>query len=380
VFGDFGSDVRRAVIYLFDLMDRGTSAYVGIERTLGLTLEAGVMMPLTLDLKICHVVGRVDMPVIAGRIAEVLHDQAMSDLFSLQSSLSEFSGDILIRFRGPAELLEFVRQVVDEDWSGSVDAVRHEKSSHRILSPEFIEEELQPDQDSEAPARGIFQRLAAATRIDLDSVYDAAEDALEDSVNVVEVLRFVEGETRWVDFEVVEDEETNEPFWLLRAWGDGGPLPVVYSTVSGRSVSWDGWSPQELVTNFSYTLATLADEKKYLPLRMKGVEQLRDAAEKLFMGANIKIAPIGIVVLDAENEDVIFGDDLMEEGGTPLEHLGLCADPNWEPLLSEEGWELSRNSDFLVAVHDDLRQNASVKGAEIILARFLSTRALNLLG
>src|SRR4029078_1118404 len=88
--------------------------------------------PLTLDLKLGHMLGEVQEPMIADRIAEVFLDQAISDVFSLQSRLSAFSGDILVRFRVPSALAAHFRQVISQDWKESLDAIGYEGSHHRV--------------------------------------------------------------------------------------------------------------------------------------------------------------------------------------------------------------------------------------------------------
>jgi hypothetical protein len=381
VFGFFGEDVKTGLLYIFEVTNRALSAYVGIERTLSLTLEAGVMMPLTLDLKLGHMLGEVQEPMIADRIAEVFLDQAISDVFSLQSSLSAFSGDILVRFRVPSALAAHFRQVISQDWKESLDAIGYEGSHHRVREPVTIEEDVWPDHEEPHVPEVLFQQLPTGVSIDPNSILEAASDEVEDDVDDLEVLRCRDGKAEWVHLEELEEDETDEPFWLLRTWVGGMAQPVVYSTVSGRNIDGGEWYPQELVANFSHTLASLPQTVKTVALSPRGVAKLREAAERLFSHANIKVAPIETVFLNADAYDAVFGDRLSEEDESLLDHLATCADPDrdWEDPLDGE-WEMTRPSDFIVAVHDDLRLSDDFKGADAILAEFLSGRAFALLG
>ena len=112
VFGTDRSDIRMAQINVAELQDRSYCAFVGIRRTLSLTLEAGFMFSLMLDIKVYHTLGSAYLDDIAERIAEIMMEQAMSDLTSLTTSLAGYEGQIQVRFRVPEHLLQATEDVV----------------------------------------------------------------------------------------------------------------------------------------------------------------------------------------------------------------------------------------------------------------------------
>lgn len=383
VFGTDLSDIRMAQINVADLQDRSYCAFVGIRRTLSLTLEAGFMSPLMLDIKVCHTLGSAYLDDIAQRIAEIMMEQAVSDLTSLTTSLAGYEGRIQVRFRVPEHLLQATEDVVSEDWSQARQAVPERSPGHEFLTPIVVKDRLWPHQGEPYAPTLLFRPMPSEIEVEREPLYFAVEelcnrmiDDVDAEVERIEVLRLQEDGVDWIELEELAPFACVEPFLLLRAWVKGVALPAIVSTLTMKTETLQNFRMADLVRDFAHTLGSNEyDWARPLPLP-SSVTELTEAARKIFRRSEIYVAPLYLVALAADQSYMIFGDDLDLDG---REQIARCcqlsegSDANFaEPLLGPPSTE------FMVAVRDDLRVGQR-KGVDAVLATFLARRVHELL-
>jgi hypothetical protein len=383
VFGTDLSDIRMAQISVAELQDRSYCAFVGIRRTLSLTLEAGFMSPLMLDIKVCHTLGSAYLDDIAERIAEIMMEQAVSDLTSLTTSLAGYEGRIQVRFRVPEHLLQATEDVVSEDWHQARQAVPERSQGHEFLTPIVMEDRLWPHQGEPYVPTLLFRPMPSEIEIEREPLYFAVEelcnrmiDDVDAEVERIEVLRLQEDGIDWIELEELAPFACVEPFLLLRAWVKGVALPAIVSTLTMKTETLQNFRMADLVRDFAHTLGSNEyDWTRPLPLP-SSVTELTEAARKIFRRSEIYVAPLYLVTLAADQSYMIFGDDLDLDG---REQIARCcqlsegSDGQFaEPFLGPPSTE------FMVAVRDDLRVGQR-KGVEAVLATFLARRVHELL-
>ena len=381
VFGGETADPRRALIYVYDTEDRRRSLFIEFERTLDLTVEAGAMWPLALDLKVCRILGEAADIELQARMAEVIYDQALSDIYTLSSSLTAYEGDLQVRFRVPAFMKGILQAVVEDEWSPHVSFIEGHLSAHKLLPPIYIEEGLQPDKEPAYAPKKVFDPLPAPVEIDAYNVIDLVEENYGDlrSVDEVEVLQLEETRPTWVSIEDLDGDETTDPFLLIRGWVGGIPVPLVYSTLSSKSVPRAAGEAAETVKDFIVTLLSHSEAASQpIPLPVM-VRQLEQAAKALFARADIRVAAMKHVAFGGEELPMLFADDL--EDPDRRQHIIACSYAERIEQYHDLGDYLPpEHCSFHVAIHDDARLADDIKGVDAVLARFLSKRVVNLLG
>ncbi|MBD2745710.1 hypothetical protein IC232_03275 [Microvirga sp. BT688] len=383
VFGTDLSDIRMAQINVADLQDRSYCAFVGIRRTLSLILEAGFMSPLLLDIRVCHTLGSAYLDDIAERIAEIMMEQAVSDLTSLTTSLAGYEGQIQVRFRVPEHLLQAAEDVVSEDWPQARQAVPERSQGHEFLTPIVMEDKLWPHQGEPYVPTLLFRPMPSEIEVESEPLYFAVEelcnrmiDDVDAEVERIEVLRFQEDGADWIEIEELAPFACVEPFLLLRAWVKGVALPAIVSTLTMKTETLQNFRMADLVRDFAHTLGSLEYDWTMPAPMPASVTDLTDAARKIFSRSEIFVAPLYLVALATDHSYMIFGDDLGLDG---REQIARCCQ------LAEGGdaqfaevFLGPPSTEFMVAVRDDLRVGRR-EGVEAVLATFLARRVHQLL-
>jgi hypothetical protein len=380
VFGGESTDPRRAQIYVYDCEDRRRSVFFEFVRTLDLEVEAGAMWPLVLDLKVCHVLGETADEELLIRMAEVIYDQALSDIYTLSSSLTAYEGDLQVRFRVPAFMKATLQRVIETEWTPHVSFIEGHQSAHKLLPPLFIEEELRPNKGAAYEPKRVFEPLPVPVEIDSEAVIDLVEENYGDlnGVDEVEVLQLEGSEPIWLPVDHLDGDETTDPFLLVRGWVGGVPVPLVYSTLSSKYVPRGPGEAADTVKDFIFTLhaqSGAAAEPSPMPI---AVRQLEQAAQSIFARADIRVAAMKHVAYGAHELPMLFADDM--EDSERRRHIIACSFAERMEEYADLGDYLPpQHCSFHVAIHDDARLDDDIKGIDAVLAEFLSKRVVTLL-
>jgi hypothetical protein len=382
VFGDEASDVRCAQIRISHVGNRAFSLFVGLRRTLSLTLDAGYMAPLVLDIQVCHVLG-VRHTSLNERLGEVIMSQVVSDLQSLASSLTSFDGQILVRIRVPAFVHRSVRKIITEDWEAARVAVSAFEANHVVLEPVIEPAELWPDQGEPSSPAVLFQPMPVKVDVRSVNLYNFMEgycsEVLESGdvdIEKLEVLRQTRVGPQWLDLEEIESFRCVEPFLFLRGWVNGVPIPAVVSSLTFRREEIEDLRIADLTKDFVHTLGSSEHGWTDVAPLPQAIDDLTAAAHKLFKRSEIHVAPLNLVALGSQDSFMIFGDERDEED---KEMIVRCAHlDEYGALGADQIFLGPRSTEFIVAVHNDLRVG-TVDGVERVLALFLTRRANELL-
>ncbi len=357
VFEDAGDSVGRSLVQVHPCGQLEALVVLEIARGLNVAVE-GDGFTAVLDLSVPAILGDFNDADMVSAIAVVLSFHAKMDIANLHADLAGHVQGLRARFSVPPGIASELRVQVDvllEDmrelpWGGTPPAV------------EILEIEPRKPVGKTMPP---LTQLHRPGHVDFEAVTDAIEEEdAEIEVAQIEVLRRRGKRLVWVDGLDVP-ASTRDPFVLARAWvEDGPPIPVVVSSLSGKTFAGD-------IEIFRLVLGRLQAG----PARRSGppavLAELRVLAERMFRNTSIAVALLEHLVPEPREGVVMANDpDMDEESAAHLAKVGGAQDSEDQDLAAYEH-QYAPASRFHIALSASAQAEAVAQGAAATLAEYL---------
>lgn len=372
-----GTDPRVVHFEVYPCGLRGDLVLVELERTVSVEFE-GDDAVILLDVSLPALVGPYDRDGMASAIAEMMMFQAKVDLESAYFEVFDRVRRFKVRFTAPVAVASALRTEI-----GQLHDMLDEMPPNFELVRAIVLN-LSPRKPKPVLERTPLTLLDSPVDIDPADLADTLASALDRlgfaaDMQMVEVLVRQADGPAYVDIEDLEPT-TREPFLVLRIWFDGGQVPAVVSTLTGKVFEGDGG-----------VFRTALERSRLPPVERapgpSGPDRVRAIAERMFTRTSIEVAHIHLLTPLEDRGQLFCNDaDAMAEYGDDIEaHLALLGDDAERPRDNVESYEHHRpqGANFHVAVADDLRvhweHGVLAEGAAAVVASFLTQAVTNLI-